>query len=57
MALVRLVEKVNSPLMSDRDLEVFYGVTACPTDESFHVNVVEKDRVYRLALQSVVIDD
>ena len=58
MASVRLVPKVHSPLMSDRNLEVFfYGVTASPADECLHVEVVEKGRVYRLALQSVVIDD
>jgi hypothetical protein len=58
MASVRLVLKVHSPLMSDRELEVFYyGVTASPADECFHVEVVEQGRVYRLTLQSVVIDD
>ena len=52
------MQKVLTPLMGDRDLEVFfYGVTAFPADECFHVKVVEKGRVYRLALQSVVIND
>ena len=58
MAPVRLVLKVHSPLMHDRDLEVpFHSVTAFPADKCFHVEVVEKGRVYGLALQSVVVDD
>jgi len=58
MAPVRLVLKVHSPLVHDRDLEVLFdGVTAFPADECFHVEVVKKGRVYRLALHSVVIDD
>ena len=58
MASVRLMQEVHSPLMGNCDLEVFfYGMIASPADEGFHVKVVEKGRVYRLALQSVVIDD
>ena len=58
MAAVWLMTEVHSPLMHDRSFEVFfYNVAAFPTDKCFHVEVVEKGHVYRLSLQSIVIDD
>ena len=58
MAAVWLMTEVYSPLMYDRGFEVsFYSVTTLPADKLFHVEVTEKGRVYRLTLQSIVIDD
>ena len=58
MAAVWLMTEVLNPLVHDRGFEVFfYNVTAFPTLKCFHVEVIEKGRVYRLTLQSIVIDD
>ena len=45
-ALAGFIPKVYNPLMCNRGFWNFYGVAAFPADECFHVEVVEKGRVY-----------